>query len=1745
MSNGAAFLHKKLREELEDYIKTQYLAKTPVLLHALEQKLDNEGTLYQKPYIESSPAYKTVTDGIRKAKIPEWMKQYFAKLSNTGIGVYPSPFVHQIQALEAAVNGQDVFVATGTGSGKTECFMWPLMAKMADEARNRKRSWEKRGVRVVIMYPMNALVSDQVSRLRRLIGDKDDKFLQVFRETCGNGARRPQFGMYTGRTPYPGNTATKTQDKKLAKTLEQIACLNGDNQKFLEQLENSGKVPSKKHLEEFILHLKEGEHVTSPEDAELITRFEMQKCTPDILITNYSMLEYMLLRPREKNIWDDTIQWLRLDKSNKLLFIIDEAHMYRGAAGGEVALLIRRLFHKLHIDRKQAQFILTTASMPSGEAEDKAVMKFACDLTAADDSSHICYLKGERAELIQMDVKNIPFSKFEEADVSCLEDETKRLNALNQFWQGVLGAPGSFSDLPTAYNWLYDHLLAYAPFYKMVEKCRGTAVSLDELAKDIFPDQEKAKALEAVGVLLAIAPMAKNKEGAILFPVRMHMLFRGIKGIYACTNPECPHSHTDNTLSLGELYLDDGHLTCSECGSMVYELINDRRCGALFFKGYVSEEGMHKNDCEYLWHYPPQLPDEDIKEIHLFIPDNSGSSYNKDGKYPVKPCYLDTISGFVYFKDDAMCGKPGIRKLYYSNNRSIPNTLSFSSCPHCKRAFSSAKLTSFSTRGNEAFNSLIQMQFKTEPAEPNKDIYKYPNQGRKVLLFSDSRQRAAKLARDMSEISDMEAARQLAVIAIKNMCKDENITLDKIYGYFCDAALQEQVLLFHNDDRLKFKYDKQRELKKKHIKELRKKIYKPSLGMDNAPNQMNEVLIRLFAGGYNTLYDHAECWLEPEDESLEYSLNELENKQKKISLDQLEEIFTEIFNAWLLSIFDSKVALGHTISNEIRNNVRINYYDDYGLPPDWDFSSVIKKIMGWDKETKQKQIWINVLSDYLDNLSGSQRLFIQLKKVRPVYNAGHQWYLCNQCSSITPFMLRNHCPTCGSENIHPMDDFQLNALSYWRKPIEEALQGAPIHIIDTEEHTAQLSHKDQRDDLWSKTEDYELRFQDIISGDETPVDILSSTTTMEVGIDIGSLIAVGLRNIPPMRENYQQRAGRAGRRGATLSTIVTFCEDGPHDTLYFNNPVPMLRGEPRKPWVDVQSLKLLERHMSMIILQEFIQEVEPDSSLDDMESTTFLKKYLKVFYDFVDKYPFPHNDILIPAGDKVLGRDSVSGWLTKRLDKLKDKWTEHPELFEGDGKSVKPKSLLDALYEDGVIPTYSFPKNVVSTYISDGNGKIKYDVDRGLDVAIGEYAPGRAIVVDKQTYQIGGFYYPGSEWKSKNRNPASTYMKDPNYLKPICKCNDCGWFDVTGENIESCPFCGSHNLQRDSREMLRPWGFAPKDGKAIAEAQLREEYSHVQQPLYSTLPPSDEMMRVPNTKHIRMAKRTNQSIIMINRGPAGRGFMVCEDCGAAMPGDDAKVLKNVSAPYHRYKKCSHPNTKNVNIGYDFVTDMLVLEFALDDEKIDTKNIWGRNNPWLGRAAQSVAEALRLVACKELDIEFTELVTGYRVRKNTRGTFVDIYLYDSLSSGAGYAVGIADSVTKLLKDAKSLLAGCDCETACNKCLKHYRNQHIHGMLDRHCALQLLEWGCSGHLASPISVDKQTVYLKPIIGILSKKGCSISKDGKRIVAQMNENTKQVIVYPAMLAEPHNRDIIYVSDALLKYAKPLVLEKIIDSF
>ena len=1739
MSNGANSIQYKLRTELEDYIRSQYFGKSPVLLEAVGTMLDQEGLLYQKPYIESSPAYKTKFNGIGLSTLPQWLKTFFAKLSNDGLGVYPAPFNHQITALEKAFKGNDLFVSTGTGSGKTECFMWPLLAKLTKEAHDNPNTWERRGIRTIIMYPMNALVSDQVCRLRRLIGDTENKFVKIFRDTCGQGTRRPQFGMYTGRTPYPGAEPSTQEDHSLEKTLARMAFPKTDGeQEFFKKLVAEGKIPAKANMKAFLERLHNSDHVPDDEDAELITRFEMQQFCPDILITNYSMLEYMLLRPREAKMWTETKKLLQADSSSKLLFIIDEAHMYRGSAGGEVALLIRRLFHKLGISRERVQFILTTASMPDTSPEDREkVFTFARDLTSAPLDSEFYYIRGDREKVAGSGKYDIPMDVFLACNAECFENESTRLEAINDFWNGIEESEAPFADLPTACEWMYKNLLRYVPFQKLIESCRGTAVSLQELASLIFPG-EGDSALNAVSILLAIAPLARDRKGSVLFPARMHMLFRGIKGVYACANENCSHSHSDGTLTLGEIFLSDGHLVCPHCNSVVYELYNDRRCGALFFKGYVLEDDLGSESHAYLWRYPGQLMDHRMKEVHLFIPENDYSLPKKQGKNSIKPCYLDIKSGFINFRDDSSAGKLNIRKLYYCNYsaKGRPQVVTFPTCPHCKHLLSRAQLTSFSTRGNQSFFNLIKTQFQTQPAVPGKN--NMPNEGRKVLLFSDSRQRAAKLARDMSEASDINAARQLFALAINIMEKSiAEHSMDNLYDYFCLAAAQSHVQIFHDPERAKFAQDCENALTSYERCAKRGKEYSPRFSIDNAPVQMQAHLLRLFSGGYNTLYDSATSWIEPTTSALDDALYDLSDAGFEVS----EEKFIEVFNAWMISICDTATALGHTISDTVRLEVRPNY-GGYGLGENEHFPKIITEVLRWKDDSKEARTWSDVLrKNFLDVAQGSSRLFIDLKRVRPRFVENHKWFRCEQCSEITPFKLNDHCPSCASQKIHEMNEQELNALSFWRKPVEDALKGEKIHVIDTEEHTAQVSHKDQRDNMWSKTEQYELRFQDLVQDGESPVDILSSTTTMEVGIDIGSLVAVGLRNIPPMRENYQQRAGRAGRRGANLSTIVTFCEDGPHDSLYFNNPVPMFRGDPRRPWVDISSEKLLQRHMSMIVLQEFLTSLQ--SSLDTMRATYFLDTCLEDFVSYLNSYTVSQDGNLLRKNDKFDSK-AFRQTLCSELDMLKKKRNAHPELFgvSENGGQAREKVLLDALYEEGIVPTYSFPKNVVSTYIPNPNGTVQYQVERGLDIAIGEYAPGRAIVVDKQTYQVGGLYYPGSEWKGgKNGTPARTFVEDPNYLKEVLTCSDCGWFGLIDEKLSQCPFCGNTELSL-ARPMLRPWGFAPRNAAAIPDVQLEEEYSAVQQPLYSTLPSADEMQNLPWCKNIRIASRTNQRIIMLNKGNGDNGFMVCKDCGAAMPGKEQNVLNGIDRPYKsRYpmSRCKHGNSINVNLGYDFVTDMLVLEFALDDRRINARR---KDNPWLSRAAQSLAEALRLTTSQELDIEFTELVTGFRLRKNALGSFVDIYLYDSLSSGAGYAVSVAEEIGALLRKMKELLSGCDCDGACHKCLKHYRNQYIHGMLDRFAALELLEWGVKGTIVEALPAKTQQSYIRPLENILNESGCSLFFNEDDIVINPSSNPKRLVVYPAMWIEPHQNGTVFVSDAFMKFAKPYAVQKII---
>jgi ATP-dependent helicase YprA (DUF1998 family) len=151
-SNGVQQYYQAIRDRLKNYIKADYLAKSETLLLYVDDllgELCSEHTkIAQEPYIETSASYKRIANGIQNSQhIEQSIKDFFHKLTKESLGIFPDPFEHQVKALEKFVSGRDLFVSTGTGSGKTECFLWPIIAKCFDEAKNHPMEFKMEAVR--------------------------------------------------------------------------------------------------------------------------------------------------------------------------------------------------------------------------------------------------------------------------------------------------------------------------------------------------------------------------------------------------------------------------------------------------------------------------------------------------------------------------------------------------------------------------------------------------------------------------------------------------------------------------------------------------------------------------------------------------------------------------------------------------------------------------------------------------------------------------------------------------------------------------------------------------------------------------------------------------------------------------------------------------------------------------------------------------------------------------------------------------------------------------------------------------------------------------------------------------------------------------------------------------------------------------------------------------------------------------------------------------------------------------------------------------------------------------------------------------------------------------------------------------------------------------------------------------------------------------------------------------------------
>lgn len=1749
---GIESIHSALKSKMIDYITTNYLGKNDALRLATESELKETGVLFQEPYIEANAIYKVNINGLTTLNVPsdrDIIKKSLIQLSEKYIGVFKSPYLHQTKAIEAFSSGNDVFIATGTGSGKTECFMWPMISKLVEEANVSRDTWEKRGIRVMMLYPMNALVSDQIGRLRKIVDNEE--FKTVLRN--GNSKTRlPQFGMYTGRTEYAGQKDIN-KDKELAKKLSddlinlydpETDCSKYESKsKSISQLKHLGKFPSKKDLNKYIDELKKGNHYTDPEDTELITREEMRNNCPDIMITNYSMLQYMLIRPIEQTIWDETKMWLNSDESNKILFVVDEAHMYKGSSGGEVALLIRRFFHKLGISRDKVQFILTSASVPKDSLD--SVKKFACDLTGASNDNFVL-LTGDKEEIDKLDCFEInPIKMLDNINTDDLKGDFKsKLACIKQIAKN-LDWKYSEDDLSTVErlsHWLYTKLSKNSNMIKIIEASNGKATSFEKLSIIAFGSKNLSVSKDATSVLLLLAHLAKKPDGNVYLPTRVHLMFRGISGLSACINSDCQYGDANSkSLGLGKIYIGKQKEKC-KCGSKVFELVNDRNCGELFLKGYLDIANK-----DFVWNKLISSKHDNFKEVHFFIPQQNRPINSPKDNVIV---WVDINTGKI-IDDESEAIKRKCIRLIYSKHESKDKRekLTFTQCPKCGK--SRLNLSDFSTKGNEPFFNLISEQFYSQPPTifDDAEIEKTPNAGRKVLLFSDSRQRAATLAKDMTRAADEDAMKKaltIAAIDLQDWSLRNNIppTLNLLYVAFLKISAENKLRFFYGDDE-KFLMEDIKKMKdliaryKRRKKDLPYSVLKGDV-FAKVPDLYNEQLLKQLCSKYRSLSDSALCWVVPNTNStiFENAIEVFYESKIKISEDE----FIKIFSSWAYDIMIDYYAVGNEISDDVR--LSLPKTSKYGVQLEEKFSNHISNIL---KEQKFTKFEIDKIYDELKNflvkgLSGENR-YLNTSLLSLKFNAKQSWFKCPLCSGVFPHTLWGKCAKCGVGYPSLMIEKDFDRLNFYRKPVIAAIEKdkSLMTRINVEEHTAQLSHKDSKQKTWSTTETYEMRFQNVYADSNKPVDILSCTTTMEVGIDIGSLTSVGLRNIPPKRENYQQRAGRAGRRGSSVSTIVTFADSGPYDSYYFNNPEFIISGEASKPWIDVNNSKLVGRHINTIIMTKNCPNLDTLSIKD-----FFNNKYDDIRYKLRET-KFEDKDVETLVPQKVLLKQDHIERLIFNLDSLKTKYFEFPENYKEDND--KYKTTLDVLLEESILPTYAFPRNVVGFYIEDNNGKVVERPDRSIDMALNEYAPGKVVVVNKKSYKSGGVYNFHSKFVPEYYDkPAKRYLENNDYYKLMYTClnDNCTWQSFDKPSTHSCPFC---NEDIEEKYVVKPWGFAPINGKSISESKAESEFSYSTEPTLSIVLNQDEMIKPDEFKNLKYVDLPDQSLTISNKGKKEQGlytgFTMCKLCGAIVPGDDFDGLKKIQKPYTSQRskfRCMHPDTEieNVYLGNTSSTDMIVFQINLNNDLFDTMS----DNIWLNSAVNSLAEAISSAACNILDIEFGDLSCGSRVRFDEEYTFVDIFLYDNLSSGAGYSSAIADRLKELLSETKKILENCnvDCDTACNECLKHYRNRNKHNILNRKLGLVLLNWVLENDTPSEIPVHMQYKMIEPISKLLENSNISIV-DQKIF---LNE-TKEVYVYPSSWSV-NKADIpknaILLKDDLVRYSIPEVY-KIIKNY
>lgn len=1384
----------------------------------------------------------------------------------------------------------------------------------------------------------------------------------------------------------------------------------------------------------------------------------MRENPPQILVTNYAMLEYLLLRPTDTAFFDGPF-------SHTWKFIVlDEAHSYNGASGIEIGMLLRRLKDRVLKSRPfngSLQCIATSATLGSGADSKQKVLKFAGNIFDEPfnyksehdndliESQRIDYR--DEHQVLHRPSWSIYSYLLDLSKVDYLsEEDIRKLEVY-----GVTNIQNWLGKERKTTTFLYEFLSGDENLFDLRDLLKTKPQELQSLLSRLMAIQAKygeVKAEEIQKGLINLVNVAgrtsPNDSQEPLLPARYHVFVRAIEGSYLRLYPTYKVSLQAKKLDekTNHPYFEMG--VCSNCGQvhLVGEEDNNNKL----------VQRKQSNQSDGLINYTTYMIKNNENELAI---DEDEDELTEEDKETFKMC---PCCATIWNKgnDTSACCKERQEKNVnlVSLVKEEMKLTGHSNCNHCgKKKYNPIKLFLTGSDGPAAvlttslYQQLVVDSRKTiknenlksssgvfddlfeDTSQQNsvKKIIEHKYEPQKLLVFSDSRQEAAFFAPYLEYTYERDLWRSILFRTLERYENDEPVSLKTWAADAYSEALKWEVYTSVMD------------------KEERKTI-------------AEEYVMSEFIKGNVRISLEGTGLLSYELDLPDLMKEKLDSIASKLELENGEE-FQSILQV-LLSTVRHKNAVTHL--------ERSKYNSDRMKPVNFEYSL--------NKEATDKKgyvsAWIpkrsNIRLDYLKKvflekglsrenatdsarktlsliweLLNSQRFFESFFKSKNGNNLmlHSNWrvrkdkplYQCSDCKSITSYNVKAVCVTNGCYgrlHLIEKDNLKSHYINQYKRII-------PVKM-SVKEHTAQLSPQN--------ASHYQERF---VNGE---INVLSCSTTFEMGVDVGGLEAVFLRNVPPETANYIQRAGRAGRRKASVAFVLTFAQRKSHDLTYYQDPENIIAGIIKPPVLKMDNPKIVKRHLNSLILSRFFRENDElfgkvtDFFLDSMTVKSGPKRLDK----FMNEIPHDLEQSIkkvLPNYQEIINHPEMKAWreelmlketgLLKKVSKLYYQDIEElQKIKEEDFKigrntdklnrvmnRIQSEGLISFLSTANLIPKYGFPVDVVELIISEAE-KNDIRLSRDLSIAIGEYAPGSQIVANGTIYEstgirkVKGFEVPTLFYiECKNCKLYKVIERiNPNHRSLKAKCEVCEEInEVHKMIIPKFGFTGKRLEKASDR----------KPGRENRSRVFFSEYFYSDEPAIREHQQAMEKERTFNMKGnaIRVKYSSFGKLSVISKGRSGRGYSICTHCGSMMVTKDGKHKNQMN------KNCEGTIEKRmVHLGHEFISDILEIEF---------KNSAASPDVW-----DSLLYALLNGTSISLGINRRDIDGCVRYNHMATPTLV---LFDKVPGGAGYMQEVYGQLDKVIAGAKELVASCQCgkETSCYGCLKDYSNQYCHDTLSR--------------------------------------------------------------------------------------------------